>query len=408
MHNDLVFCSNRQDRLGARLTAIANVSFLAKRYGGRFLFEWRKRRDLALADSIFEQSVLQEHMVGPDELEARHLSISLDSKTVCNVLCTFQKKDVHGTVFATHPFGIYREPEDDPGTVRRGISARVKGTLLRKDLLETFEKAKSHFPAQYTGVHLRRGDLISWLSRPENDFEAFLRYIPSQVVEHLSREGKQPIIFTDSPELLPDSIKQFSMQNMVPGALRDGLDDTQNDLLDMFLLGSAEEIHAGKSAYSSCASIIGGAEIIHPMELLGTRGFFATFASEKSAPFTFTDRQISASMNAAAGFLSRTQPDSEMLYDSLALFEETYPEDERIALRWGHIYTQRAEYEKAVEMFQKVLASTECLEASVGLARLFNRLGEIQKRNEVVACAGKALKDAAVLQNLKKSWGIPG
>jgi hypothetical protein len=178
----------------------------------------------------------------------------------------------------------------------------------------------------------------------------------------------------------------------------------QRALLEMLLLGSAEKIIGGRSAFASCAGVLGGCDVIHPAELLMPQRYLEALLEPNDALVrSFSKEQVAAAVDRAADELCKVG-DGERARALTELALAVLDEPPVLLTRMGHTNLYLRSAREAEPYFRRSLEQSSSVSALTGLVKSLASQGKADEARRLASqgCSdfhkSRALFDRAVVQ----------
>lgn len=261
----------RNDRLGGRVTALANTIRIARALDLPFRLHWHAADDHGHVFNdpadFFTADFLAAHLIDRDSFVALQPRLSrleqLDDSSPAAIRARLAAGD---SLLIDRSLGLTLLPGEDPATVRANLAAIWRAFPFAPALLPRMEAIRTRIGPQATACHIRRGDIVS-VPRTMNKPWAN-KYIIDEIFEaHIARaidDGDRPLLFSDDPSTLRRFESRFpaliAADHIVDAT---GLGEGQRDLLELYAMSLCRRIVAPpQSAFSGTAASLGGGTLI--------------------------------------------------------------------------------------------------------------------------------------------------
>ncbi|PYE84037.1 hypothetical protein [Pseudoroseicyclus aestuarii] len=268
----------RNDRLGARIICLLNAMRLAHSLDLPWAMQWHETHDIGRSFNdpltLFDAGLVARHFIDREALlavqktalrlggMAQEAGIGPPPAEGLDAAALRAHLAEGGNALIDMPFGLIVLRGEAPEDVATEV-ARLWAELPVAPALKPHLAAIAEAVAGGTAYHLRRGDLTGETRAMNRAWPA--KYVPDAFyevhVERTLRQGRVPILFSDSPSVLARFAARY------PGLLDaetlgrpDGLSEGQRDFAQLWAMAQAARIIApAGSAFSSAAALLGGA-----------------------------------------------------------------------------------------------------------------------------------------------------
>jgi hypothetical protein len=258
----------RNDRLGGRLTALANTMRLAQALEVPFHIHWHAAEDHGHVFNdpadFFAEPFLAAHLVDRDTLRTLRANTRLEQ---LSDLATIRARLAAGdNLLVDRALGLTLLPGEDAATVRDALAAIWRAFPFAHQLAPRMAAIRARVGAQATACHIRRGDILSvprTMNKPWPN-----KFIIDEIFEaHIARAteaGDRPLLFSDDPATLRAFEARFPTLIAADTVVDPtGIGEGQRDLLELYAMSLCRSIVAPpQSAFSGTAATLGGGTLI--------------------------------------------------------------------------------------------------------------------------------------------------
>jgi tetratricopeptide (TPR) repeat protein len=259
----------RNDRLGGRVTALANTMRVARALDAPFGLHWHAADDHGRTFNdpadFFDTPFLDRHLIDRDAF--RRLQPRLTRLEPAADPATLRARLAAGdSLLIDRSLGLTLLPGEDEGGVRAALAALWRDFPFAPALRPRMAAIRAQIGPQATACHIRRGDILSvprTMNKPWPN-----KFIIDEIFEaHIARAtaaGDRPILFSDDTATLRRFEARFPTliaADRIVDAI--GLGEGQRDLLELYAMSLCRRIVAPpQSAFSGTAATLGGGELI--------------------------------------------------------------------------------------------------------------------------------------------------
>ncbi len=261
----------RNDRLGGRVTALANTMRVAAATGAPFRLHWHAAEDHGHTFNdpadFFAPDFLARHLIDRDAFRALQPRLTrLEQLTPGDAAQIRARLAAGDSLLIDRSLGLTLLPGEDGPTVRAALAALWRDFPFAPALLPRMAAIRARIGDQATACHIRRGDILSvprTMNKPWPN-----KYIIDEIFEsHIARAiaaGDRPILFSDDPATLRRFEARFpalvAADHIVDTT---GIGEGQRDLLELYAMSLCTRIVAPPaSAFSGTAATLGGGDLI--------------------------------------------------------------------------------------------------------------------------------------------------
>lgn len=363
---NLIFLSQRQDGLGARLMSIVNGLVLQEKFGGQFHFMWddipgdaKAFHDVEPAESIFSDSFREAHLIDAPPEGFAHMG---DLAQYSGLLTGADHTASLNHIIAVQHVGLHQVK---PRFIhQKEYRERAKKAFSGIEFSDECERAREFalsidLPSESVAIHNRAGDIVYGKHRLLGDFRSKAAPFPMllEIARRLINDGCTPIFLGQDESLINWIGSQHEINKVFEIQGYAEMTPLQKAIFDICLMGRCKRIYAGTSAFAQLASRISLADLTSPykefekqeaVELIH-RSVLENVASPDIHPL-----QISYACSSALFASGCDLPDSEEVFELLEIAIEKDPGNffYSLALAAGHFRAQRLQAgDNAIERF---------------------------------------------------------
>jgi hypothetical protein len=261
----------RNDRLGGRITALANTMRIAQALDLPFAIHWHAAEDHGRTFNdpadFFDPAFLARHLVDRDAFRDLQSNLTRLEQLPSADPATIRARIAAGqSLLIDRSLGLTLLPGEDAGAVRAALAAIWRDFPFAPALLPRLQAIRDALGPSAIACHIRRGDILSvprTMNKPWPN-----KYIIDEIFEaHIARAtkaGDRPILFSDDPATLRRFESRFptliAADRIVDAT---GLGEGQRDLLELYAMSLCARIVAPpQSAFSGTAASLGGGDLI--------------------------------------------------------------------------------------------------------------------------------------------------
>ncbi len=261
----------RNDRLGGRVTALANTMRVAAALDVPFRIHWHAADDHGRTFNdpadFFAPDFLARHLIDRDAFRALQSRVTrLEQLTPGDPADIRARLAAGDTLLIDRSLGLTLLPGEDGPTVRASLAAIWRDFPFAPALLPRMQAIRARIGDRATACHIRRGDILTvprTMNKPWPN-----KYIIDEIFEsHIARAiaaGDRPILFSDDPATLRRFESRFP-DLVAADRIVDATDigEGQRDLLELYAMSLCARIVAPPaSAFSGTAATLGGGDLI--------------------------------------------------------------------------------------------------------------------------------------------------
>jgi hypothetical protein len=261
----------RNDRLGGRVTAMANTIRIASALDLPFRLHWHAADDHGHVFNdpadFFDAAFLTAHLIDRDSFVTLQPRLSrLEQLSPATPEAIRARLAAGDSLLIDRSLGLTLLPGEDATSVRADLAAIWRAFPFAPALLPRMETIRARIGPQATACHIRRGDIVS-VPRTMNKPWAN-KYIIDEIFEaHIARaidDGDRPLLFSDDPATLRRFETRFPALIAADSVVdASGLGEGQRDLLELYAMSLCRRIVAPpQSAFSGTAASLGGGDLI--------------------------------------------------------------------------------------------------------------------------------------------------
>lgn len=261
----------RNDRLGGRVTALANTMRVAAALDLPFRIHWHAADDHGRTFNdpadFFAPDFLARHLIDRDAFRALQSRVTRLEQLTPGDAAQIRARLASGdSLLIDRSLGLTLLPGEDGSTVRAALAAIWRDFPFAPSLLPRMQAIRARIGDRATACHIRRGDILSvprTMNKPWPN-----KYIIDEIFEsHIARAiaaGDRPILFSDDPATLRRFEARFpaliAADQIVDAT---GLGEGPRDLLELYAMSLCTRIVAPPaSAFSGTAATLGGGNLI--------------------------------------------------------------------------------------------------------------------------------------------------
>ena len=258
----------RNDRLGGRLTALANTMRLAQVLDVPFRLHWHAADDHGHVFNdpadFFTADFLAAHLV--DRAAFRTLRADTRLEQLPDLATIRARLAAGDNLLVDRALGLTLLPGEDAATVRAALAAIWRAFPFAPVLAPRMAAIRDRVGPQATACHIRRGDILSvprTMNKPwPNKF--IIDEIFEAQIARATAAGDRPLLFSDDPATLRAFEARFPTLIAADTVVDPtGIGEGQRDLLELYAMSLCRRIVAPpQSAFSGTAATLGGGDLV--------------------------------------------------------------------------------------------------------------------------------------------------